>query len=55
MTVLDLTAAVLISFYCIIGSFIEEKRFVSSSGDRYRKYQEQVSMFIPIKWILKRI
>lgn len=55
MTVLDLTAAVLVSFYGIIGAFIEEKRLVSSYGDRYRKYQEQVSMFIPVKWILKRI
>lgn len=55
MTVLDLTAAVLVSFYCIIGAFIEEKRLVSSYGDRYRKYQEQVSMFIPVKWIIKRI
>lgn len=55
MTVLDLTAALLISFYCIIGAFIEEKRLVSSCGDRYRKYQEQVSMFVPVKWIIKRI
>ena len=55
MTVLNLTAAVLVSFYCIIGAYIEEKRLVSSFGDRYRKYQEQVSMFIPVKWIFKRI
>ena len=55
MTVLDLTAAVLVSFYCIIGAFIEEKRLVSSYGDRYRKYQQEVSMFVPVKWILKRI
>ena len=55
MTVLDLTAGVLVSFYCIIGAFIEEKRLVSSYGDRYRKYQQEVSMFVPLKWILKRI
>ncbi len=55
MTVLDLTAGLLISFYCIIGAFIEEKRLVSSFGDRYRKYQEQVSMFVPVKWVIKRI
>ena len=55
MTVLDLTAAVLVSFYCIIGAFIEEKRLVSSYGDRYIKYQQEVSMFVPLKWILKRI
>ena len=55
MTVLDLTAAVLVSVYCIMGAFIEEKRLVSSYGDRYRKYQQEVSMFVPVKWILKRI
>ncbi|MDD5615063.1 MAG: isoprenylcysteine carboxylmethyltransferase family protein [Candidatus Methanoperedens sp.] len=55
MTVLDLAAAVLVSLYLIIGAFIEERRLVSSFGDRYRKYQEQVSMFVPVKWIIKRI
>jgi len=55
MTVLDLTAAVLVSFYCIVGAYIEEKRLVSSFGDGYKKYQEQVSMFIPVKWVIKRI
>lgn len=55
MTGLDLTVTVLVSVYCIIGAFIEEKRLVSSYGDRYRKYQQDVSMFIPVKWLLKRI
>jgi methanethiol S-methyltransferase len=55
MTLLDLTAAALVSIYLITGSYIEERRMVSTFGDRYRKYQEQVSMFIPVKWFMKKI
>jgi protein-S-isoprenylcysteine O-methyltransferase Ste14 len=47
MTLLDLIAAALVSIYLITGAYIEERRLISTFGDRYRKYQEQVSMFIP--------
>lgn len=53
MTLLDLTAAALVSIYLITGAYIEERRLVSAFGDRYRKYQEQVSMLIPVKWVMK--
>jgi len=55
MTQLDLTAAALVSIYSITGAYIEEMRLVSAFEDRYRKYQEQVSMFIPVKWVMKKI
>ncbi|NJD52560.1 MAG: isoprenylcysteine carboxylmethyltransferase family protein [Candidatus Methanoperedens sp.] len=55
MTLLDLTAVLLITGYFLIGAFIEEKRLLSTFGDEYRKYQEQVSMFIPVKWFMKKI
>jgi protein-S-isoprenylcysteine O-methyltransferase Ste14 len=55
MTVLDITAAALVSLYLIIGAYIEERRLVSTFGDRYRKYQQEVSMFIPVKWVMKKI
>jgi len=55
MTLLDLTAAALVSIYFITGAYIEERRLVSTFGDRYRKYQQEVSMFIPVKWVIKRI
>ncbi len=55
MTLLDFTAAALVSIYLIAGAFIEERRLVSAFGDEYRKYQQRVSMFIPVKWFARRI
>ena len=55
MTQLDFTAAVLVSIYFIIGAYIEEKRLVSAFGNEYRKYQQRVSMFVPVKWIINKI
>ncbi len=52
MSQLDLTAVSLISIYFVIGAFIEEKRLVSTFGDEYRRYRQQVSMFVPIKWTM---
>lgn len=54
MTLLDFTAAALVSIYFIIGAYIEENRLVVF-GDEYRKYQQRVSMFIPVKWVINRI
>ena len=54
MSLLDITAVLLIAVYLIIGAFIEDRRLLSIYGDEYRKYRERVSMFIPLKWIAKR-
>jgi protein-S-isoprenylcysteine O-methyltransferase Ste14 len=53
MSSLDLVAFMFFSVYFIIGAYIEEGRLVAVFGDEYRKYRENVSMFIPFKWILK--
>ncbi len=55
MSQLDLTAVVVISLYLIGGAFIEERRLLAAFGEEYRKYQEEVSMFIPVKWIIKKM
>lgn len=55
MTQLDLLATLLISGYFVTGAFIEEKRLLSVYGEEYRKYQQQVSMLIPLKWINNKI
>jgi protein-S-isoprenylcysteine O-methyltransferase Ste14 len=55
VTQLDLTAFVLISLYFIVGALLEERRLISIFGEEYRKYQQEVSMFIPVKWILKKL
>lgn len=55
MTQLDLLATLLISGYSVMGAFIEEKRLLSFYGEEYRKYKNHVSMFIPLKWFVKKI
>ena len=55
MTLLDMTAISLISVYLIIGAYIEEKRLLSVFGDEYKQYMAEVSMFIPVKRIVKML
>jgi len=40
-----------LSAYLVIGTLLEERKLVLEFGDRYKRYQEEVSMFIPIKWL----
>ncbi|MGB8215987.1 MAG: isoprenylcysteine carboxylmethyltransferase family protein [Candidatus Methanoperedens sp.] len=54
MSQLDLIAVLLVSIYLIIGAYIEERRLLSVFGDEYRRYRQQVSMFIPVKWVNKQ-
>ncbi len=54
MSQLDLIAFLMISIYCIVGAYIEERRLLAAFGEDYRKYQKKVSMFVPIKWLKKR-
>jgi protein-S-isoprenylcysteine O-methyltransferase Ste14 len=40
----------LLSIYLIVGARLEEKRLVTEFGDKYREYQKQVPMLLPIPW-----
>ncbi|HEY9206339.1 MAG TPA: isoprenylcysteine carboxylmethyltransferase family protein [Candidatus Methanoperedens sp.] len=53
MSQIDLTAIALISIYLIIRAFVEERRLLALFGEEYSAYQQQVSMFIPVKWVRK--
>ena len=55
MSQLDLVAILMISVYCIVGAYIEERRLLATFGVDYRKYQKEVSMFVPVKWFKKRV
>lgn len=46
---------VILTFYLIVGTYLEEKKLVREFGEKYRKYQKSVSMFIPFKWLTSRI
>ena len=41
--------------YLYIGTLWEEKKLVAEFGDTYRSYQREVSMLLPVKWVLVRL
>lgn len=52
---IDLSALVtniILTLYFIVGTVLEERKLLIAYGDDYRRYQEKVSMLIPIKWLL---
>lgn len=44
-----------ISVYFIIGAILEERKLVLEFGEKYREYQQRVSMLIPWRWLKSRI
>ena len=40
-----------LSAYLVVGTLLEERKLVAEFGDRYRSYQQRVSMLIPLKWL----
>ncbi len=51
---LALTTALVI-IYLYIGTVWEEKKLLAEFGETYRKYQQEVSMLIPIKWLYQKL
>ena len=47
-------AACILSIYLVVGTVLEERKIVAQYGDRYRDYQQQVSMLIPWKWLTRK-
>jgi len=51
---LDISAILvnaILTFYLIVGTYLEENKLILEFGEKYRSYQRRVSMLIPIKWI----
>jgi methanethiol S-methyltransferase len=46
---------VVLSVYLVIGTLLEERKLVLEFGEKYREYQQRVSMFIPVKWLKSRL
>jgi methanethiol S-methyltransferase len=40
----------ILSAYLVIGTLLEERKLILEFGDKYREYQQKVSMFIPLRW-----
>lgn len=43
------------SLYLIIGSILEERKLVMEFGESYIRYQKDVSMLLPFKWLRSKI
>ncbi len=55
---LDISAIlvnVILTFYLIVGSYLEEKKLIREFGEKYIAYQKRVSMLMPYKWIKSMI
>ncbi len=44
-----------LTVYVIIGTHLEERKLMAEFGQKYRDYQREVSMFLPIKWLKSRL
>jgi protein-S-isoprenylcysteine O-methyltransferase Ste14 len=45
-----LTTAVMITFYFVVGSRLEERKLLAYHGELYRSYRRQVPSLIPLPW-----
>lgn len=54
-TAAAVVTAVALALYLVAGAFIEERKLVGEFGDAYRVYRREVSMFLPFKWIRRRL
>ena len=46
---------VILTFYLMVGTYLEENKLILEFGEKYRSYQRRVSMFIPIKWMKSKL
>lgn len=44
-----------LSAYLVIGTLLEERKLVLEFGDKYRDYRKNVSMFLPLRWLQRKL
>lgn len=49
-----LVASIVLSAYLVVGTYLEEAKLIAEFGDEYRRYQREVSMFLPFRWVRTR-
>lgn len=55
---LDISAIlvnIILTFYLIVGTYLEEKKLIRESGEKYIVYQKKVSMLLPYKWLKSKV
>lgn len=54
LNVAALIGNIILTLYLIVGTVLEERKLVLEFGDDYRRYQTQVSMLFPFKFLASR-
>lgn len=54
-TLAEFFVGLILSIYLVIGSLLEERKILAVYGDRYRQYQQKVSMLLPLKWVRSKL
>ena len=55
MDVSALIVNLILTFYLVVGTYLEEKKLLREFGENYQNYQKKVSMLVPYKWLKERI
>jgi protein-S-isoprenylcysteine O-methyltransferase Ste14 len=55
MRLVDFAVALFFSLYFLTGAVLEERKLIDEFGEKYSNYKKEVSMFIPFKWILRKV
>ncbi len=51
LNVSTLIGNIILTLYLIVGTVLEERKLVLEYGEEYRRYQKQVSMLVPFKYL----
>jgi methanethiol S-methyltransferase len=46
---------IILTFYLVVGTLLEERKLIIEFGDRYRDYRRKVSMLFPFTWLSERL
>jgi protein-S-isoprenylcysteine O-methyltransferase Ste14 len=50
----EIVISIILSIYLVIGAALEERKLTLEFGSKYRRYKDDVSMFIPLKWLMAK-